>query len=302
MSKENFIARFDLIIRKLEKAPATYQEIEKFLMREGEIRDTDMAFSRRTLQRDIQDIRRQFGIEIECEKKGDRRYFISDKPEDDNISRRLMEGYQIVNAIESAKDTAGYVLLETRKATGIEHFYGLLYAVKNKKIVSFKHQKFWDEELTDRTVHPLALKESQGRWYLAATDTKDNKFKTFGLDRISDLDISKSKFKEKYNIDLEEKFKNFFGVLGSNESEPQTVELQFNYEQGQFVKTYPLHHSQKILREEEDNVVLQLKIFITYDFVMELLSFGKNVKVLRPKTLIETVKQSLQKTLKLYKK
>ena len=109
------------------------------------------------------------------------------------------------------------------------------YAIQNKRIIKFQHYKYWDETLTQRTVHLLALKESQGRWYLLAIDTKDSKFKTFGLVRMSELDITKLKFKEKYSHDINKMFSNLFGILSSDNA-TENIQLAFAYEQGQYVK------------------------------------------------------------------
>ena len=90
----------------------------------------------------------------------------------------------MTNAIHASQEYSEYVFLENRQPKGLEHFSGLFYAIRNKRILKFTHYKYWDETVTVRTVHPLALKESQGRWYLLAVDTKDNRLKTFGLDRM----------------------------------------------------------------------------------------------------------------------
>ncbi len=300
MPKETFISRFSLIIKRLERGPATYDQIVKYLEDESAIQGREFSISLRTLQRDIKDIYAQLNIEIVNEKKGDKRYFIKSSPETQEHSQRLLESYQVINAINASQDFADIVFLETRKPKGLEHFYGLLYAIKNKKILNFKHYKYWDETLTHRTVHPLGLKESQGRWYLLAVDTKDNKLKTFGLDRMTDIDISKTKFRESYSYDLKDMFTNTFGIIKPEDEKPAVVQLSFNYEQGQYVKTYPLHTSQKIISENDSEIVFEVYVYITYDFIKELLSFGKELVVLKPAKLRNEIKKQLANTLKLY--
>jgi predicted DNA-binding transcriptional regulator YafY len=156
-------------------------------------------------------------------------------------------------------------------------------------VLSFNHYKYWDDTLTTRKVHPLALKESQGRWYLLAIDTKDSIFKTFGLDRMDDITCSKTKFREKYNFDFTEMFRNCFGILNGDGALPETVRLAFTYQQGQYVKNYPLHHSQKIITDNERQIIIEISIAVTYDFIMEVLHFGEEVKVLHPQNLINQI-------------
>lgn len=302
MAKETFIARFSLIIKRLEKGPATYEQIADYLEVESGIQDRDFSISKRTLQRDIKDIYSQLRIEIINEKKGDKRYYINSKPETQEHSQRLLESYQVINAINASHDFANYVFLDNRKPQGLEHFYGLLYAIKNKRVLTFSHYKYWDETLTQRLVHPLGLKESQGRWYLIAVDTKDGKLKTFGLDRMADIDIHKSKYRETYPYNLKELYVHSFGIIKEEKNDPEKVRLQFSYEQGQYVKTYPLHASQKLISESEDEVVIELSVYLTYDFTKALLSFGEELIVLKPAKLRTAIKQHLQNAFKLYER
>lgn len=300
MPKETFLSRFNLIIQRLEKGAATYEQLLRYLEDESGIQDKNFVISKRTLQRDIRHISSQLHIEIENEKKGEKRYFIKSKPETPEHSMRLLESYQIINAINASHDNADYVFLENRKPKGLEHFLGLLYAIKNKKIVKFSHYKYSDEMLTQRTVHPLALKESQGRWYLVAVDMKDNKFKTFGLDRVSDMEISKTAFRNKYHYDIRELFAHSFGIINDENEKPQKICLSFNYEQGQYIHNYPLHHSQKIIKENREEVVFELYMKVSYDFIKELLSYGEEVSVISPAMLRRAMQGHYENALKQY--
>ena len=301
MPKQTFLSRFALIIKRLEKSPATFQEIANYLEREADIQDKDFTISIRTFQRDIKDIYEQLDIEIVNERKGDKRYFIKERSEDLQRSQRLLDSYQTINAIKASQEFHQYVFLETRKPKGLEHFYGLLYAIKSKLILKFNHYKYWDDTLTERKVHPLALKESQGRWYLLAIDTKDAAFKTFGLDRMDEIEITKTKFKEKYDYVFNTMFSNCFGILNVDDAKPQTVQLAFTYQQGQYVKNYPLHHSQKIVKENTKQIIVELSIGITYDFIMEILHFGDEVKVLQPFSLVKEIVKISDAVAKKYK-
>jgi predicted DNA-binding transcriptional regulator YafY len=301
MPKETFIARFSLIIKRLEKGPATYEQIAKYLEDESAIQDRDFIISRRTLQRDIRDIYSQLNIEISNEKRGDKRYFIKTQPETQEHSQRLLESYQIVNAIHAAHDFSEYVFLETRKPKGLEHFYGLLYSIRNKRVLHFTYFKYPDEDFTNRIVHPLGLKESQGRWYLIGIDAKDKKLKTFGLDRMKDIDISKSKFRESYDYNLNALFSHSFGIINTGKEKLQTLLLKFSYNQAQYIKTYPLHASQKVIEENRNGLLIEIVVFITYDLIKELISFGEDLVVMNPLKLRGEIKKTLTNTLKLYK-
>jgi len=280
------------IIERLERGPATFEQIADYLENKSDSTD-DFTISIRTLQRDIKDIHQQLGYEIENERKGDKRYHIITRPEDTDKARRLLESYHLINIIHSADKYTKYVFLETRQAKGIENFHLLLHACINKLPLSFTYFKFSDDSESIRLVHPLALKEAIGRWYLAGVDKKDNEFKTFGLDRISLIDVQKKSFIEKYDYDIKSIFHHAFGVINDSTQKPEKIKLSFTYQAGKYVTAYPLHHSQKVIKEsaETDEVLIELYLVIAYDFIKEILSHGLQVKVLQPASLKKEIKK-----------
>lgn len=303
MRKDFFLARYALIIRKLERSPLSFKELETYLLNSNEFRDNDIkSYSVRTLQRDIKDIYRLFNIEIINKKGGENKYRIESRPvlEIDEYNQQLIESYQIMNAINSYPDNSDYVFMESRKTGGIEYFYDILYAIRNKKIIEFEYNSFKNNTVSQRKVHPLALKEAKGRWYVVAADSRDKKFKSFGLDRIRFLDVLKTSYREKYKIDLKEHFKYDFGINNIETENPQKIVIECYEEQGKYIESFPLHSSQKTIHEEENLLVIELFLRPTYDFLQEIMSFGKKVKVIEPQCLIDDIKHHFSEGLKLY--
>jgi len=63
------------------------------------------------------------------------------------------------------------------------------------------------------------------------------------------------------------------------------------------VITKPLHHTQKLLGEENDGKVFSIKVILNFELERELLGFGSKIKVLRPRILMKQLKAQLTKTL-----
>lgn len=302
MKKDFYLTRYSLIIKRLERSPATYPELEDYLLNSFEFQDASIrSYSIRTLQRDIKDIANLFNFDIHNKKKGDNRYYIESRPvmEVDEYNQRLLESFQIMNAVNSQPDFAEFVYLESRNPRGIQNFYDLLFAIRNKRIIEFQHFKYKDQSISFRKVHPLALKESKDRWYLIAIDTKDEKLKAFGLDRISELSVSKAGFKLQQKFNLKEHFKNAFGIMNLEE-EPVKVIIRSTKEQAEYIKSSPLHHSQQIQKETDKSVYFMYDLFPTYDFIQEILSFGNQAKVIEPKSLAEKIKKTLKESIEQY--
>jgi predicted DNA-binding transcriptional regulator YafY len=51
---------------------------------------------------------------------------------------------------------------------------------------------------------------------------------------------------------------------------------------GKYNESFPLHESQETLIDNEHEFRIRLRVKLTYDFVMELLSQSQNMKVIAP--------------------
>ena len=61
-----------------------------------------------------------------------------------------------------------------------------------------------------------------------------------------------------------------------------------------------LHELQSLNFKPADGLTIKLNIYVTFDFEIELLSFGANVEVLEPDFLRKSLKQKLKDALLLY--
>lgn len=296
MSKRDYIIRYLLIVKKLRNSGnATFNEINEYLRREFEIIDSPKNISIRTFQRDLNEIRTIFNIDIRCNNSN--QYYIAEE-ENAGFNNRMMEAFDIINSLSAGQHLVPHIILEKRCPLGTEHLYGLLHGIRNRNIVRFTYQKYYETETSLREVEPYALKEFKGRWYLFSKDLGDGIIKTFALDRIKELDITKKRNAFPEGVDANDFFKNCFGVISSDDG-PEEVILSFKPLQGKYIKSFPLHESQAILEDKED-CLIKLNLCLTHDFIMELLSYGDNVKVIKPVSLINDLKGSYQSALDLY--
>lgn len=298
MSKRESIIRYSLIIKKLKKNPATFNEISDYLLLESELQEYNFNVSKRTFKRDIEDISSLYNIDIVYDFS--RKVYFIDFDEQSELNERIIEAFDTFNALNISDRLSDYIHFEKRRPQGTENLYGLLHAIKNNVQICFSYQKFWEDKITLRVVEPYALKEFKNRWYVLAKDLKDNRVKSFALDRLTELEITKKNFQLPNNFNTNEHFKFSFGIISPNEHEPQEVILSFDPFQGKYIKTLPLHESQVILKDNEQELLIKLRLYITHDFFMEILSFGENVKVIQPESLINDLKSTYNSVLNLY--
>ena len=305
MSKRGYISRYLLILKKLKVKPySTYEELQTFIENQFDylqMQDDNLqiGFSKRTLQRDIKEIRNVFGIDIEYS-KSQKGYFISQNENENMNFQRMMEAFDMFNSLNLAQNLTPFIHLEKRRPQGTENLYGLLHAIKNRLQIKFTYQKFWEEELSQRLVEPYALKEFKNRWYIMAKDSKDNNIKSFALDRLTNLEITNLNYQYPDNYSIEQSYRYCFGIISPNVEEPQDIILSFDPFQGKYIKTLPLHDTQQVLVDNDEEIKIKLKLCLTHDLVMELLSFGDNMKVIEPKSLADQIKQAHKKAYRQY--
>lgn len=301
MAKQDYIFRYLSIIKKLRfSKEATFKEISEYLTKESEYQDRPFSISTRTFHRDLNEIRDLFKIDIQFDFPG-QVYFIAEDANND-LNNRMLESVDTINSLKVISDVTKYMFFEKRKAIGSHHFHGLLHAIKNRIVISLTHQKYEYDDPTERLVEPLALKESRNRWYLFAKDTNDKRLKTFGLDRVKDFTYTSKRFEYPQNLDVNEIFRHCFGVMNPENEKPEEIILSFDPEQGKYIKSYPIHDTQTILTDTENEFRIKLHLYITHELIMELLSYGDTFQVISPKRLGKELAKIYKNALKPYEK
>ena len=300
MLRLKFIEEF---LRRRKDRGASFEEINEYLESKYQDRGLeldDLKFTKRTFLRDKEAIFEVFGVHI-IYKRSTNSYVI-DADEIDEYHEDVFDNLLLVEAYREVKGKKNVMFFEQRKSRGLHWLNGLVHSITHQKIIALNYTKFWEGVSHQKTLEPYALKEFRNRWYLLANekDGKDFILKTFGLDRISDLEISNSTFKPQ-KIDIEKYFINSFGIIYSEDEQPVEIVLSFDSEQGQYIKTLPMHHSQKVLIDNDKEYRIQLTLFPTYDFEREVLSHGERVKVISPKSFRDHLQNEVKNMLKNYK-
>ncbi|MDR2650740.1 MAG: WYL domain-containing protein [Prevotellaceae bacterium] len=286
MSNIEVAKRHLLIINKMRRLKqSTFEDIHDYLQRESDISGFDYTVSKRTFARDIQDIGSVYGVYIKYD-FSEKFYYIEEEYEPE-INDRMLEAFDMYHVLKVQENQSPYFHLEKRRPQGLENLYGLLHAIKNRLQITFNYQKYYKDGPESRTVAPLVLKEFKNRWYLFAKNIHDEQIKCYALDRLFDLEISNIRFADDKSFDINEQLKHCFGIMSPNASKPSKVVLSFDAFAGKYIKSLPLHHSQKIIKDTDDELQISLTVYLTHDFIMELLSHGNTVKVISPQSLID---------------
>src|SRR5690606_13440185 len=97
-------------------------------------------------------------------------------------------------------------------------------------------------------------------------------------------------------------FENAFGIVVHPKIEPCTVKIKTSDNRRNYLKTLPLHHSQKEVKSKAEYTIFEYYIAPTKDFMQELLSCGDEIEVLSPESFRNEIAETINKMNKLYKK
>jgi predicted DNA-binding transcriptional regulator YafY len=106
-------------------------------------------------------------------------------------------------------------------------------------------------------------------------------------------------FDEK-NFDEASYFQHAVGIT-VHDGDPEHVLLSFTPRQGKYVKSQPIHSSQEIVEDNNDECRVSLHVVINPELTMTLLSYGSQVKVLKPAHLAEKMAEEAKAMATLYK-
>jgi predicted DNA-binding transcriptional regulator YafY len=206
----------------------------------------------------------------------------------------------LAESLSESKDALKHILFENQgNLQGLEHLKTLLQAIKEKRLIEFEHYNFSTEKTKHFTIAPYLLREYQDRWYIVGFNKKLEDVRVFGIDRITDLKVKDKVFNPDKNIDAINLFENIIGVRYSDDDAEKVV-LSFTHTQGKYIKSLPMHNSQKVLIDNNDELRIELKIIPNYEFMQKVLMHNHNVKILEPKWLVKDIKEILNKTLDNY--
>ena len=293
------LIRYILIIHKLS-GPEKYVPVDSlisYLNLQMEIRGYEIGISQRTLQRDMKDILSMFELEIKNYRGHG--YYIAERPIDNDVRyEELLTNFDLLTSLNQESQTAGFIIPEHHRPKGNDSIPILIKAIKDCSVLKFDYRLVRkDDKVISKTVKPHFLKESLGLWCLLALD-ENNNLRLYAIDRISNILILDECFKRDDSIDPDNLFRHSYGIWDDPNIPIEEVELSYSPLDGKFIKTMPLHSSQEILVDNDEEFRIRLHIRITNDFVMALLARSTSLTVIRPLSLLKRINEIYRNALK----
>ena len=255
------------------------------------------ALSRSSFYRHRDAILNMFGIIIDCDPIS-YQYYISNEHvlSDDSVERWLFSTLTVHGVLSDSASVKESVVLENVPA-GEEYLETILTAIKIRHRLHIGYQKFGAEGY-EKTVCPYALKLFRQRWYLLAR-TADDQMRVYALDRTTSLCLTDELFEIPTDFSPQDYFAEYYGVLTDNTPLAHVVIRAYD-RTASYLRTLPLHHSQREIATTDTYTDFSFDIRPTADFLAELLSHGGGIEVLEPAELRQKIRSLITENLKRY--
>ena len=169
-----------------------------------------------------------------------------------------------LNPDNAEKSVDSFVQFETSPSfRGGKHLPDILSAIKSRQVIRFSYAKYTGGKQKKYELHPYLLKEYRNRWYVIGFNPDKGAVVVFGLDRmVGEVSITGESFSPDPDFDPSIYFEHSIGITAVD-SAPERIHLRFSTLTGKYVESQPLHASQKIIRNDEVALEIELSLCIT---------------------------------------
>ena len=244
----------------------------------------------------------QFGIIIDCQRAGGYHYYIANPEEidEDELKKWMLDSFSVGNLIGENLSLKDRIIVD-QIPSGRDYLTTLLTAMKDNRVINIEYKAFKNPTGFKIPVEPYCVKLHENRWYMLGHNISKDAIRLYGLDRIESMEITEQQYKLPKDFSASEYFSNYFGIVVDDKVKPARIIIRSNADHTPYLKSLPLHHSQKLIEENGKYAEFELYLAPTYDFVMKLLQAGAMIEVVSPPHLRETMKGWISEMYDLYK-
>jgi predicted DNA-binding transcriptional regulator YafY len=166
-------------------------------------------------------------------------------------------------------------------------------------VLKIEYAPFGKDSYSER-IYPYHLKQFNDRWYLIAQAVGYDSLGHYALDRIESFEEISMPFKES-DVDFEEYFDDVIGITVPEHLELVDVVMRVSNNRFNYIKTKPLHLSQRVISEDKNYTTISINVKITKELIALILSFGPDIEVASPASLRAEITKNIRALNYLYR-
>jgi predicted DNA-binding transcriptional regulator YafY len=186
------------------------------------------------------------------------------------------------------------------RLTGIEWLDILYKAIVNKTTLLLTYQSFKARQASELIFYPYLLKEYRNRWFILGMKKQGKEIITFALDRIQNITLHEEPFIQHKKFEPHTYFNDIIGVTRNYAEQPTTIVFWANTLHAPYIKTKPIHPSQKIVEEVKGGTHFSIEVIPNFELERELIGFGEGIKILSPNNIVRQIKRKVKLMAALY--
>lgn len=185
---------------------------------------------------------------------------------------------------------------------GLKLLNPLYNYIVHKQTLRILYQSFSATEPKEYIIFPYLLKEFRNRWFIFGSQASNMLLFNLALDRIINVEPVDVPYRENPEFDPEHFFDDVIGVSKNLHNTPRRVKFWATAEQSKYIKTKPVHPSQKLISENPESgcCIFQIEVVINFEMYSVLMSYGPGVKIIYPHYAVSFMKDKLREAAELY--
>ena len=267
------------------------------------------SLPKRTFQDCLRAIEETFDIDISSDARNGYRYRIVQRDwlENDRVKDWLLSAFAVNGLLQDSRGLRERVIYEDIPS-GNDYLLEVLKAMRENRVLALTYQDYYDKEPREILLEPYCVRVFRQRWYVVGVmendpkgeeptePTKQGRIRRYALDRIVTLEPTDATFKMPQRFSADDYFADAFGIIVEPEEyDVETIRLKvydINHRR-EYLRSLPLHRSQRETETSQDYSVFEIRLAPTYDFIQEMLSMGGEVEVLSPDYVRQEMKRRI---------
>ena len=202
-------------------------------------------------------------------------------------------------------DHIGHQVLQTRVGwsnynSKSQYLDDILLGMEDLRCVNIQYQSQDSPKPEIYAIDPYHILMHKGSIYIIGFSHKAKAIRHWKLDRVEAAIVLETKFKKPDDFSIDKYMEGSFGVIHFPTEKLLKVVIQFDESVARYVSEHIWSNSQKLTKQPDGSVVLELQLNNTVEVKNWILSFGSHAKVLKPTTLKDEIVADLQAALKQY--
>ena len=271
-------------------------EIDYYWSRSNLNENEEDGIPKRTFMRMKNDIGLLFGIDICCLRSQGNRYTLEnpDNMKDGGVKQWLINCFSINNVLLESQQIKERIVLEDIPS-GNRFLTQVISAMQQNKILRMQYHSFEMKAPREFEIMPYCLRCFKQRWYIIAQREGNKEPHFYSLDRVVTMEVTEQTFQLPKDFSAKDFLYNYYGVMHDKKAELVQIRVTSSY--APYLRSLPLHHSQREIEKTDDYAVFQYYIAPTNDFMSELRSILPQITVLTPQWLREQFREEAKQVL-----